>query len=86
MYSRMFTLIAARLLLVGCTRPVFSEAPDIEGYVTKKKNQRGLVVSTTPKDFGSTGGIRSFTMPSGCRMLLIKSVPVKRFKWGTPVR
>lgn len=56
----MLTLIAAALLLVGCTRPVSSEAPDFEGYVTKKENQRILVVSSTPKDFSSTGGIREF--------------------------
>jgi hypothetical protein len=34
--------------------------PDLEGYVTKKENQRALVVNFIPKDFSSMGGTKEF--------------------------
>lgn len=34
--------------------------PNLEGYITKVENQRILVVSSNPKDFSSTGGVKEF--------------------------
>lgn len=34
--------------------------PGIEGYVMKKEDGRMLVVSSVPKDFSSTGGMKEF--------------------------
>lgn len=54
-------LLLSGLSLFGCNSDTPAAAqPGIEGYVVGKTDDRILVVSSVPKDFSSSGGMKEF--------------------------